>query len=341
MTVPGKPWRILELGDRTLFKLVMPEATTLYWSGPRLEQIPLSDYTPLTGRAFRAICSDLAVGRYNLVVCHPPEKSIWREIRRGRKDARHLWMHRLLHRLPGARRPPLVVVDSSDPAVIPAHNMALLARATLYFKRELALDPERLLPSRSSACWRPILKQHVHKLQPFALGIPRWNIDRLPPAPVPKTSDVFFAGQRHTLLRRAELPQLMALAERGFVLDLPTHRLPPAEFYQRCAAAWLVWSPEGAGWDCFRHYEAAACRSVPVMNQPTIRCRAPLRDGEHGFYYQPAGRRLTETLLRGLADKARLLRMGEAGRAYVLEHHTHAAACADILAALTGRSDGE
>jgi hypothetical protein len=331
MNAPDPARPILEIGDRTVFRLVKPESTTLAWSGPRSPPVSAGDFIPLTARNTAKILRDIAIGRYNLVVCHPPERSVWKDLRHGRKDLRHVWMHRLLPHLRGSPAVPLVVVDSSDAAQVPAHNLSLLDRCTLFFKRELALDRERLLPPRPQAMHRQQLERNRAKLRPYALGLPRWKLDQVPVHPVEKTIDLFFAGQLHTTLRRNERSHLQSLAQEGIAVDVPEGRLAPEEFYRRCAAAWLVWSPEGSGWDCFRHYEAGACRSVAVMNRPTIQCRAPLREGEHVFFYDPDRKDLADVVRRALSDKDRLRRMGEAARAHVLAHHTHAAICADIL----------
>ena len=114
----------------------------------------------------------------------------------------------------------------------------------------------------------------------------------------------------------------MALRDQGISVDIPDAPLPREEFYRRCAAAWLVWSPEGYGWDCFRHYEAPACGSVPVINLPTIRRHQPLIDGEHALFYEPEPGGLTKAALAALADKPGLTRIAELGREHVLAHHT-------------------
>ena len=112
-----------------------------------------------------------------------------------------------------------------------------------------------------------------------------------------------------------------------------------AEFYRRAARAWLVWSPEGLGWDCFRHYEALACGSVPVINQPTIECHRPLLAGEHAFYYDTNPGRLTQTIRNALADKARLRAMARAGQAYVMAHHTQEAIARYVVETTLGFRD--
>ncbi len=151
------------------------------------------------------------------------------------------------------------------------------------------------------------------------------------PAPVAKTTDVFFAGNVYPGARSEGIRQLLELRSRGYTIDLPEQRLPYAEYIQRCARAWLVWSPPGRGWDCFRHYEAAAAGSVPVMMRPPIRLYEPLVHGVHGLYYDGARESVVDVVTRALGDRPRLRQMASAARAHVWAHFTHERLCAYIL----------
>ena len=42
------------------------------------------------------------------------------------------------------------------------------------------------------------------------------------------------------------------------------------EYCRMIARSKITVSIAGAGWDCFRHYEAAALGSLPLMNRPTV-----------------------------------------------------------------------
>ena len=108
-------------------------------------------------------------------------------------------------------------------------------------------------------------------------------------------------------------------------VDIPDKPLPLDEYLARIARAWLSWSPEGYGYDCFRTYEAAICGSVPVLNRQTVDRYLPLRDGEHCFYYDAEPGNLAATITRALQDRGRLSRMAEAARSFVLAEHTSAA----------------
>src|SRR5205807_5749302 len=138
------------------------------------------------------------------------------------------------------------------------------------------------------------------------------------------TSDVFFAGNvdPNNTVRSDGLPELLALRDEGYVIDVPTERLPLSEFFHRLSAAWLAWSPAGYGWDCMRHYEAPLAGTVPLMNYPMIVRHCPLRDGEHCILYAPEPGALAKAVRSALADKQRLQDMARAAQVHVREHHT-------------------
>jgi hypothetical protein len=275
----------------------------------------------------------------SLVVCRPGFYPPWH----WRWISRELFSRRALQgqsRLFGAlgaqmlRFPiaaPIAVLDTEDYPAIPSDRMFLLSRCALYFKRELPPDHWRLfmgtvhpsLPSRrlrQESRYRAMLE----KVRPLSLGLPLDSRGLLPMSVAEKTADVFFAGDTasSSTVRATGMREIVALREQGITVDIPDQRLPLPEFYKRASQAWLVWSPEGLGWDCFRHYEAPACGSVPVINQPSIERHQPLAAGEHAFYYDPAPGELTRTIRAALADKDRLRAMAAAGQAHVMAQHT-------------------
>jgi glycosyltransferase involved in cell wall biosynthesis len=140
---------------------------------------------------------------------------------------------------------------------------------------------------------------------------------------LPKKTDVFFSGDcTNRINRQRGLRQLEALKAEGYAIDITHDRLPREEFWRRCAQAYIVWSPEGFGWDCFRHYEAALAGSVPLMQVPTIYRYAPLKDGVHGLYYCVEEEGLALRIRQALQNRTWLAEMGIAARRHVLERHT-------------------
>jgi hypothetical protein len=274
-----------------------------------------------------------------LIVVHPGFSSPWgpRHLSRSIFSRRFVQGRSPLFRalgpelVRGARHTPLVVIDHEDLPVINRDNLFLLDRCRLWFKRELPVDHWRVFlktahPNLPTPRFRldPRHRAWVEKLRPISIGLPLQAVGLLPLAPRDKQVDVFFSGrvEGSSTLRARGLAELRALAEQGVTVDIPDRPLPPAEFYERCAAAWLVWSPEGLGWDCFRHYEAPACGSVPLINQPSIDRHQPLLAGEHALYYDPEPGGLTRAIDTALADKPVLQRIAAAAQAHVMAHHT-------------------
>jgi hypothetical protein len=331
--------RFVEIGAPWL-KVIFPQQTqcfsTFHTKRTADPQNGLYNISLANLGKFRAALNDPAV---SLVVCRPLFYPPWHWQWIGRE----LFSRRALQgdsRLMSAfgaqllRLPvhaPIAVLDTEDYPAINRDRYFLLSRCRLYFKRELPPDRWRLfmgtahpnLPSRRfrrEARYR----DYIAKVRPLPLGLPLDSRGLLPMSAGEKTADVFFAGdtEHASTVRATGIRELAALRERGVVIDIPESRLPLRAFYERAARAWLVWSPEGLGWDCFRHYESLACGSVPVINQPSIERHQPLTAGEHAFYYDPEPGALTRTILTALADKDRLRTMAAAGQAHVMAHLT-------------------
>jgi hypothetical protein len=321
-----KPCRIFEIGDRALFARVHPDTTRLAWTGRPRALPPGLAGAALDARSSTALAAAVRAGSFDAVVWHVPEVDPWREPAFG-LGRPHVWRAWRFAR--ESRSWPMwrsIVVDTRDRATMTRSVASSLARADAYFLRECPADLGAWL-GRANL-------RHASKVAPMSIGLSHERLAELPSAPVEKSIDVFFAGQADTPLRRAGLPVLRDLARAGVRVEIALAPLPRAEFYRRCASAWIVWSPEGRGWQCFRHLESAVCGSVPLINRPAIRQHEPLIDGVHGLHYDPAPGALAAAILAALADKGRLARIAGAGRAHVLRHHTHAAMCDRILAAI-------
>jgi hypothetical protein len=181
---------------------------------------------------------------------------------------------------------------------------------------------------------KPRHRRRIEKLRPISIGV-------TPGAPVSddalfphKTVDLFVALtlEGGTTVRNQGIGLIRALASRGVVLDIADARMPYPEYLERMARAWLTWSPEGLGWDCFRHYEAPLFYTVPFINSPTIVRYAPLEDGVHAIYYHPDERNSLEDQIKSaLADKDKLRRMAQTARSYVLKYHVRPRPLADML----------
>jgi hypothetical protein len=333
-----------------MFKQGVPAVTELVWTGHRDDVEGVGPPTPFSLGRLPALRRALDRAEFDLVVGHAPPEAPWRParvstlLRRFGRRAPALVVRSLgIRLLLRPTRTPLAIVDLGDPPVLWRHNLALLGRARVYFKRELPADRwkafagavARTLPSHQQPV-SPRLAGWCAKLEPISLAVSPARAAEIAPATTPppeKTVDVFFAGQVETssTVRAAGLAELRALAREGVRVDLVTERLDRREFYRRSARAWISWSPEGHGWDCFRHYEAPLCRSVPLMNRPWILRHAPLLAGEHALYYDVETGDLARTVRAALADRAGLGRMAAAAREHVQRYHTLERLCEHVV----------
>jgi hypothetical protein len=280
----------------------------------------------------------IAGSGFDLIVCEPNFRAPWhpstlfrilfsrRALSGNASISRPFGLQMLRQR----QLPPIAVVDLEDSPSINRCDRYLLDRCRLYFKRELPVDGWRVfantmtprLPTLRFRSNRANLAR-LAKLRPVSLGIPPGIEAMLPDGPQDKTADVFFAGDPRGLPARENgLAELTRLRAQGVVVDVPDRRLDRQEFYRRCAGARMVWSPEGYGWDCFRHYEAAACGSVPLINYPPILRYQPLQDGTHCLYYAPEPGGLGSAILGALQDKERLAAMAESAREHAIRFHS-------------------
>jgi len=342
------PPRILEIGGSALFARIYPETTARVWTNSHVDRSLEPHLTPWGWnnlvRAFRLA----RAGEIDLIVWHELPYAPWdpRYLFRIATKLGPLAVPLLIKYLATfaivlAARRPLVVIDAGDYVCVPRHTMWVMGRAARTFKRELPFDRWRLLsgtlhPRQPTGRLRKSrrLKATLDRIRPISLGA-TWSPDPLLPRPAAeKRVDVFFAGNiaANSTVRDDGVGELEQLRARGYVIDIATERLSRAEFYDRCAASWLVWSPEGHGWECFRHYEVPLCGSVPLINRPPINRYAPLEHGVHCILYEVEPRGLARAVEAALADKTRLAEIAKAGHSFVLQHHTLERGCAYILA---------
>lgn len=359
--------RILEVGDRSLFADTLPDNTTLLWTGARAICCAALQRRNFGPGSVWFLMRSLRRGDFDLIVCHAPLHNPlglrWMLRLLGRDPltfAGALFRSWGVQFLRVATPTPLIVMDTEDTSAIGRHNLFLFPRCRAWFKRELPPDHWKVFVGATGANTltarfrrRRFFQECVDKLRPISLGIGEAKIQRIDDmtakakasseqaslqtataetpeeaAAAPRCVDVFFAGAlSNSHARGLGYMQLRALQNAGYAIDIAEGGLPQDEYFARCARAWLVWSPEGYGWDCFRHYEAPLCGAVPLISRPTIYRHAPLRDGEHCLTYDVEGDDLQAVVKRALGDKPRLTAMAQAAREHVLRHHTHYRLC--------------
>jgi hypothetical protein len=338
----SKP-RILEIGEVPFFLRAYPDSTEFYSTSPDASGVDTADHAHIVSLStLPRLARRLADPSFELVAVQPPSHAPWhlgnvvrslfrRSVLRGDIPLFRAAGPQMAR---GQVAAPMLVWDVADQPYIYQHNLYLLDRAQLYFKRELPPDHWRVF--MEAVHWKVptprfrLMKKSVDriaKVRPISLGLPFGRVDHpaaKPLAAAEKTTDVFFAGRvaGSSTVRTRGLEEILALKAKGIRVDVPEQTLPAEEYLARCARAWLVWSPEGLGWDCFRTYEAALCGSVAVVNRQTVERHRPMLDGVHALYYDVEPGELARVIDAALADRDRLMTMARAARAHVLAHHT-------------------
>jgi hypothetical protein len=316
----------------------------LFFGHPEAEFMhlgPGKDVFGMERRSHREMLADARAGKYDLVILgsskHPnfnPRKGWVRNL--SNIVGKYLQHPHLMAdgAFPFARISTTVAaLDLEVNSIVDNRRFPHMEQAACYFKRELPQNPCNafLYTHPKAECTGNIMRTEpfrhwVPKLRPISLGIADDRAAKLADLNLPKTTDIFFAG---TLAERPNrisgIQHLERLKAEGFKVDMPTDRLPFDEFIQRCAQAHLVWSPEGMGWDCYRHYEIAAAGSVPLLQICPLFSHQPFVDNETAIFYPLEGDGLIARIRRALKDRPRLVAMGQATRQHVLKWHTHLA----------------
>lgn len=313
--------KILEISRIGFFAALHPGATHWIRWGPPLTSAELYDPAPFTLTDLVQTLRRLRTRSYDLVVLpaiHPDHRfDAWQKL--AAKSAlqfasRRAMCSQLLLRLMGSC--PHIIVDIRDERHLCETTLRLFPQATHYFKRELDFDRDVEVGIQASLC-------------PLPLFVPD---ERFSPPAQEKDIDVFFAGAICNDVRADAVKAANEMTARGLRVFIPREPLPFPEFLATLARSWLVLSPEGYGWDCYRHYEACLAGSVPVINRPSYRRCLYLRDGVHCIYYDMHDGSLAQHLVTALADKERLLRIAQAGRTHVLANHTRSAVARSMIA---------
>lgn len=291
---------------------------------------------------------ELAEGRYDAVVCFGMAEGLWRPgrfwlsnliklIKRFFNSFASFGVELLLPTIIKYKIP-LVVYDWEDNQAVGRKNWRLLEACTVYYKTQCPVNIFKafLWQDKRNDCIFNISRNKRYqswakKIRPISYGVT--EVDYLAKSiSSEKTADVFFAGGvGYSWVRPDGIRQLRELAaEEGVIIDIPEKPLPHPEYLERMSRAWLVFSPEGAEWDCTRHHESLLVGTVPVINQPNTRRYKPYRDGEQALYYNIEENGLKEVIREALADKERLRAIVRSGVEHARRYHLHAH-LADLL----------
>jgi hypothetical protein len=295
------------------------------------------------------IIEKLRAHQYDAVVLgNPPEywnprKNAVRNVARLQKRWRDLpaflGCERIFRALEKEGRTPLYVVDQMDSPVIDNSKFRFLDRCAKYFKRELPSNIVNVFlyttdktESPDSILHNAWVRPWAHKLRPISLGISDEQFERAAAVKTEKKLDLFFSGEfTNRVSRRIGRDALRRLEGDGFRVHITEQHYPEDEFHELCAQSLLCWSPEGFGTDCHRHYEIAACGSVPLRKHSPLFPYAPLRENIECVYYAHETCDLYDAARKALSDPDQLRRMGRHAQERVRDYHRHSCLAEYVL----------
>jgi hypothetical protein len=170
---------------------------------------------------------------------------------------------------------PVISIDWTDSPFLTTNNQAILQESTLYFKRELPYDRLLLYYYDRPTPWSVRRKELLPVLEnvrniPLGIEDTKYTDLKMRRRVAEKDIDIFFAGTITNTQRHKGLEILSDFALRTSWNVIIKESLPFDEYCEMIARSKITISIAGGGWDCFRHYEAVALGSLPVMNRPTI-----------------------------------------------------------------------
>lgn len=154
--------------------------------------------------------------------------------------------------------------------------------------------------------------------------LPYWIHCDVYPVPVraEKDIDVFFGARQNSGPRERVFPELRALARDGYRVHIQKERCQLPEYFDLLARSYLVLSPEGHGYQCFRHYEAMLAGSVPLINEATSPPLNGLLGGFNCLFYPDVDGGLAQTASAALSDRAALQARGRELPVWVVANHS-------------------
>ena len=205
-----------------------------------------------------------------------------------------------------------IVIDGADRQLLTPFEGKLLLSGALYFKWELPYDRSKLFfPKRKEAAILDAVEARLHY---YSLGISDDHYRKLQTYQTSeKRYDAFWAGKTGNTHRAAAVARLREIQHRGDLnVLIPANRVLEQEFFGLAAQSRVILSPEGQGWECWRHLEAFAIGSVPFMNMPTSDARA-YRDMPRELFYENNFSDFESGLKRLCGDEALRQRLLETG----------------------------
>jgi len=289
-------------------------------------------------RRFPAIVARVCSGKYDLIVL-PAIDFRWayddtftkRAVRRIVSAVlRFRPISACVNRLLSRRATRVIVLDRYDSHETLADYLRCVTCARYYFKTNLReTDNNRTYTITKG-------RECQFKFLPYWIAIENYQGHGRPD----KEIDVFFAGAVNSEQRRVAIDRVRRLESEGFRIKIVEGHLPFAEYLSLMSRSWLTLSPQGYGYNGFRHYESMLVGSVPVINLPDPPIVHDFRHGRNCFLYSPAGEDLTQVIKDALSDKSRLLRLAAGLPEFVVGQHSMRAVGSYLLREALADRDG-
>jgi hypothetical protein len=227
--------------------------------------------------------------------------------RLAHRVATHSQLSPILNRLLAHKAQTVASLDRFDTHQLATDFIQAFPTVQIHFKANLAIADRDAPREDGQPCFRFL---------PYWLATESYP----DPGPVEKDIDILFLGAINSAERIEGQQVLTELHSQGYRVVSSDRRVSFQEYQRLTARSWLILSPQGFGYNGFRHYEAMLLRSVPVINLPDPPVCHDFVDGENCLLYGPS--QLRDTLLRALADRHRLQQMIAANRDFALAHHS-------------------
>ena len=217
-----------------------------------------------------------------------------------------------VNRLLARRGATVIILDRYDSDELLVDYLRCVSSARLYFKTNLReADRGRRYPTgNQGGCYFDFL--------PYWIAINNYQVS----FQCKRDIDVFFAGAVNCEQRRASIDRVRELEGQGYRIKIVEGHLPFAEYLALMSRSWLTLSPQGYGYNGFRHYEAMLVGSVPLINRSDPPIVNDFHHGDNCFLYSLADADIQKVVKGALIDKPRLLRMTEGLWAFVVQHHS-------------------
>ncbi len=292
-----------------------------------VEHVPtgatITPFGPRRGGALRrvpAILAGACSGKYDLIVL-PAVDFRWAHdsstVKRAvRSTVSHVTRLRpigaCVNRLLSRRGARVIVLDRYDSHEALVDYLARVRCARYYFKTNLReADDNRLYETGTAGGCR-------FKHLPYWVAIENYRVPFQPE----KEIDVFFAGAVNSEQRRAAIDAVRQLGAEGHRVKIVEGHLPFAEYLALMSRSWLTLSPQGYGYNGFRHYESMLVGSVPLINVSDPPIVNDFRHGHNCFLYSPARGDVNQVIKDALSDKPRLLQIAAGLREFVVARHS-------------------